>query len=311
MTYSIVPVSAIIPTYNRSKILEKTLKTLAFQNLQFEEIIIIDASENNSTEEMLSFKFEGLQSRIVYKKAQQKGAAIQRNEGFLISAHSFVCFMDDDVYLEPFCIDRLWKGIHENDLVGGISAMITNQHYQPLSRFTTFICRLFHSEYLETYAGKCIGPAYIFLPEDNESLPEYVTVDWLNLGCTIYRRDAIPNLPFQNHFEGYSIMEDLTLSLTVGKKYTLLNARTARLFHDSQPGDYKNNTIILEKMELVNRYYVMTVILGRTSVKDHLKLVVLEFFNLMSLFRNKKSLIKIPMFIQGKILGLWSIWLQK
>jgi glycosyltransferase involved in cell wall biosynthesis len=304
---TLIPVSAIIPTYNRSKVLKKTLQTIALQNLQFEEIIIIDASENNSTEEVLSFKYEGLQSRIVFKKAQQKGAAIQRNEGFVISVHSFVCFMDDDVYLEPFCIDRLWKGIHENELVGGISAMIINQQYQPLGKLTKLVCRLLHNEKLFSYAGKCIGPAYNFLPEDNENFPEYNHVEWLNLGCTIYRKKALQNPPFQNHFIGYSIMEDLTLSLTVSKKFILLNARMAKIFHDSQPGDYKDNVILLEKMELINRHYVMTKILDRTSIKDYLKLILLEVFNLLALFRNFKQLKKVPFFILGKLKGIWSI----
>lgn len=304
---NLIPVSAIIPTYNRSIVLQKTMNTVAFQNVQFQEIIIVDASENYLTEGILSIKFEGLKSKIIYKKAQQKGAAIQRNEALEISTQPFVCFMDDDVYLEPFCIERLWSGIKNNESVGGISSMITNQRYQPLGKLTKFVCRLLHGKKLPSYAGKCIGPAYNFLPEDNDALPEYVSVDWLNLGCTIYRKAALQNPPFQSHFTGYSMMEDLTLSLTVGKHYNLLNARTARIFHDSQPGDYKNNTAILEKMELVNRHYVMREILGKTSIKDYLKLFLLEVFNFLSLFRTTQQTKKIPYFIIGKLQGIWAI----
>lgn len=307
----IIPVAAIIPTYNRSMVLQKTINTIATQNVQFAEIIIVDASENSLTEEILSCKFENLQSNIIYKKAQQKGAATQRNEAFAISSQPFVCFMDDDVYLEPFCVERLWNGIKNNESVGGINAMITNQQYHALGGLTKLICRLLHGKILSSYAGKCIGPAYNFLPEDKPELPEYVQVDWLNLGCTIYRKAALQNPPFQNHFTGYSMMEDLTLSLTVGKNYTLLNARTARIFHDSQPGDYKSNVTDLEKMELINRHYVMTKILGKTSINDYLKLTFLEAFNFLALFRNSAQIKKVPFFIKGKLQAIWSIWKQK
>jgi hypothetical protein len=81
----------------------------------------------------------------------------------------------------------------------------------------------------------------------------------------------------------------------------------AKIFHDSQPGDYKDNVILLEKMELINRHYVMTKILDRTSIKDYLKLILLEVFNLLALFRNFKQLKKVPFFILGKLKGIWSI----
>ena len=310
-TITIIPVSAIIPTYNRSTVLQKTLNTIALQNVQFQEIIIVDASENSSTQEILSSEIEGLRSRIVYKKALQKGAATQRNEAFAISSQPFVCFMDDDVYLESFCIERLWNGIKDNERVGGINAMIINQQYHALGGLTKFVCKLLHGKALGSYAGKCIGPAYNFLPEDDEVLPEYVPVDWLNLGCTFYKKEALQNPPFQNHFTGYSMMEDLTLSLTVGKKYTLLNARNAKIFHDSQPGDYKSNVTDLEKMELINRHYVMTKILGKTSIKYYFKLTLLETFNFLALFRNTAQIKKVPFFIKGKLQAIWSIWKQK
>jgi len=58
----------------------------------------------------------------------------------------------------------------------------------------------------------------------------------------MYRREAIPSPPFPEHFSGYSMMEDLTLSLVVGRKWKLANARTARIYHDSQPGTHKSNS---------------------------------------------------------------------
>src|SRR4030081_113783 len=109
-----------------------------------------------------------------------------------------------------------------------------------------------------SYPGSVLGPAVNLLPEDREDLPEVVPVEWLNTTCTLYRREALPDPPFHDHFNGYSLMEDLTLSLTVGRRWKLANARTARIYHDSQPGTHKSDPALLAEMQLINRHFVMT-----------------------------------------------------
>src|SRR5205807_923556 len=85
---------------------------------------------------------------------------------------------------------------------------------------------------------------------------------------------------FPPHFEGYSMMEDVSLSLVVGRHWRLANVRTARIFHDSQVGSYKANIAEVSRMELLNRHYVMTEILRRRRWTDYGKLIVWECFQL-------------------------------
>src|SRR5204863_9646194 len=123
---------------------------------------------------------------------------------------------------------------------GGVSALIVNQKYHPPGAISRAVFTLMHGRSERTFAGRVIGPGINLLPEDREDLPEIVPVEWLNTTCTIYRRVALPSPPFDSVFTGYSMMEDLTLSLRVGQKWKLANARTARIFHDSQPGPHKS-----------------------------------------------------------------------
>jgi GT2 family glycosyltransferase len=161
--------------------------------------------------------------------------------------------------------------------------MIINQQYQTPGAISRFMFTLMHGRAEETFAGKVIGPAINLLPEDRDDLPEVVPVEWLNLGCTIYRRVALPNPPFDPYFTGYSLMEDLTLSLKVAQRgWKLANVRTARIFHDSQPGEHKSDTAKVAAMELRNRYYVMTKILRKTGFLDHLRLAIWELFSIAS-----------------------------
>ena len=69
--------------------------------------------------------------------------------------------------------------------------MITNQQYHSPGRLSRFIYWLLDGS-RPTYAGRILGPAVNLLPEDRDDLGEVVPVDWLNLGCTLYRRDACP-----------------------------------------------------------------------------------------------------------------------
>ena len=129
-----------------------------------------------------------------------------------------------------------------------------------------------------SYAGKVLGPAINLLPVDDPGLPEVVPVEWLNTTCTLYRREALPAPAFDSIFTGYSLMEDLTLSLRVGKSWALANARTARIYHDSQPGAHKSDVAALSCMELVNRHYVMTRVLERRRLRDFVRLWIWECY---------------------------------
>jgi hypothetical protein len=106
-------------------------------------------------------------------------------------------------------------------------------------------------------------------------------------------------------------MEDVTLSLTVGKSWKLANARTARIFHDSQPGSHKNNAGVLAQMDLVNRYYVMTEVLGRKQISDYFKLVILQLFGIAASLQSFQGLVLLPNLLWGKIRGTSEILFSK
>jgi glycosyltransferase involved in cell wall biosynthesis len=303
----IKPISAVIPTANRADVLRATLISLSNQNVQPAEIIVIDASDNDDTEKVCAAQFAKLESNITYFKAVKKGAATQRNQGMDIAKHEFILFCDDDILLEPFCIERLWNGINSEENIGGVNAMVINQRYHTPGKLTRTMYQIMYGEKLSTYAGKCIGPAWNLLPEDDDNLPGLVPVDWLNTTCTLYRRKALPDPVFPEVFTGYSLMEDLTLSLIVARNYKLYNARTARIFHDSQPGTHKNNTFNQARMELLNRHYVMKYVMGRNTFNSYLKLTLLQLFGILALLSNAQGWKNLFPAIGGKLAAIGDI----
>jgi GT2 family glycosyltransferase len=302
----ILPVSAVIPTVNRPHSLQRTLGSLAEQSALPAQLIVIDGSPAEASRTVIEAwaPAVGSQCEVIYQRAFQLGAAVQRNQGVAAATQPFIWFFDDDILFESDCVERLWAAVKGDEAVGGVNAMITNQRYTTPGRVTRMLFRLLDGKRRESYAGKCIGPALNILPEDNPNLRDVVPVEWLNTTCAIYRRDALPSPPFDSHFTGYSFMEDVALSLTVGKKWKLRNARTARIYHDSQPAEYKNNQSALSRMELLNRHYVMTRILGRASAFDYAKLSLLETFGIVTPLVSARAWKSLPAVLIGKAHGI-------
>jgi glycosyltransferase involved in cell wall biosynthesis len=299
--HNLLPISALVPTRNRSHAFNQMLTSLAQQSAQPIEMIVVDGSTTEETQQICQRSIAGLATQIIYHKAIELGAATQRNQAFAHATQPYILFLDDDIWFEPDCLMRLWQAIQSDPELGGVNAMITNQKYLPPGRVSRLLFQLLHGHKEKSYAGKCIGPALNLLPEDRPDLTEVVPVEWLNTTCVLYRQKALPNPPFPSNFTGYSLMEDVTLSLMVGKQWKLANARTARIFHDSQPGDHKKSFTVLAEMELINRHYVMTQILNRRQLRDYLKLTLLQLFGVATLLTSVRGWRSLPSVIAGKL----------
>lgn len=304
---NILNISALVATRNRSLYFVIMLKSLAQQSAQPIEMIVVDGSENDQTEIVCHSQILNLKTKIIYHRASEIGAATQRNQAMEYATQDCIWLLDDDITFEPNCVERLWQGLQSDSKLGGVNAMITNQRYLPPGNISRHLFRILHGRWESSYAGKCIGPGLNLLPEDNPNFPQVVSVEWLNTTCVMYRREALPDPLFPPIFTGYSLFEDLTLSLIVGKKWQLANARTARIFHDSQPGEHKNNLRVLAKMDLVNRHYVMTQILSRATVQDYLKLTILQLFNIAASLVSFRGWLSLPHILLGKLSAIKEI----
>jgi glycosyltransferase involved in cell wall biosynthesis len=291
-------------------VLGRTLDSLCNQGALPSEIIIIDASDDDDTHEIVSAfsaQVDTRDCRVRWQSADVTGAAAQRNQGVALAAQPVIAFFDDDILFETDCIARLWDALQSDIRLGGVNAMIVNQRYQPPGRVSRLMFRLMAGRREASYAGRVLGPAVNLLPEDRDDLPEVVPVEWLNLGCTLYRREALPQPTFPKNFTGYSLMEDLSLSLSIGKEWKLANARTARIYHDSQPGSHKDDLVVTSKIELVNRYYVMTNVMGKHDFGAYARFALWELFQLATSALQKRGGIGFWRELRGKWLGVCHI----
>jgi glycosyltransferase involved in cell wall biosynthesis len=286
---TIIPVSAIIATRHRSAICGQLLDSIAAQDTIPSEILFCDSSEDNDTALVTAARqpeFAALGSSVIWQKAAARGAAPQRNEAVATATQPDVLIMDDDITLEPGCLTALWKAQQDQPSAGGFTATILNEAYTPPGSWTRRILKwLDGGRERSSYAGTCIGPGWTFWPADDKSLPDTVPVEWMGTGLALYRREVLPKPPFAAIFTEASLCEDLALSLTVAKKAPLFQASRSRYVHLNVGGSHKKSLRRNAAMALVNRHYVLTQVMGKTSISDAAKLGVMLLFQLLGTLR--------------------------
>ncbi len=276
-----------MPTRDRASVLERTFVSLAALEEQPTEAVVVDASDGQATAELCRRPPRGLRTHLNYLRAEEPGAAAQRNQGVAAATQPAILFHDDDILFEPDCVIRLWEAVSADPTLGGVNAMITNESYRRPGRASRWLFRFLRGHAEDSYGGLCLGPGLNLLPDDSADLPPVVSVEWLSTGCTLYWRRVLPDPPFDSFFQGYSLGEDLALSLTVRRDWALANVRSARILHDCQPGDHKADRVALERMTILNRYFIMRRLLSRHGFGDHLKFAVWQAFDVAGQIRHE------------------------
>ncbi len=114
--------SIIIPTRNRARYLEQTLKSLLNQTISqndYEVIIIDNGSEDNTKEICLKYKTKFIYFKYIYDK--RPGLHVGRNRGFIESKSDNLLFADDDVIGFPTWLEGIIESLESEDvaLAGG------------------------------------------------------------------------------------------------------------------------------------------------------------------------------------------------
>jgi glycosyltransferase involved in cell wall biosynthesis len=92
------PVSVIVPTYNRDKLLSRCLTSILAAAEDNDEILVIDNGDTGRTMDVVAAFSD---SRIRYVKEKDKGVSAARNLGMSIAMNDRIAFIDDDDEWHP------------------------------------------------------------------------------------------------------------------------------------------------------------------------------------------------------------------
>src|ERR1035437_912278 len=118
-------VSVVIPTYNRSDVIIRSLVTWSAQRLSSDEfeVIVVD---NNSTDnsEALIKDFMGNHSNFQYLKELKPGSTNARHAGAKLAQSEVLIFADDDGLFNESCIEEILNVYQQNTEVVAVAGKI-------------------------------------------------------------------------------------------------------------------------------------------------------------------------------------------
>lgn len=111
---STVPVSVVIPTYNRANIVSEAIDSVLAQTYKNYEIIVVDDGSEDDTKTVLKKRYDG-QIRYIYQP--NRGPSAARNRGIRASKYDLIAFLDsDDIWL-PQKLELQVPLIHDSKIV--------------------------------------------------------------------------------------------------------------------------------------------------------------------------------------------------
>ncbi|AUP78167.1 glycosyltransferase family 2 protein [Flavivirga eckloniae] len=306
--------SLIICTYMRDEPLLKLLISVEKQSLYPDEILIIDGSKDDKTQELLENKnFK----KLSYFKVDEKNRGLTKQRNFGINlvneASEIICFLDDDIVLKSDYFENILKTykIKSDALaVGGYivndslwketdNSQNKNKFYfdnwmrnEP-SRFK--LRRLFG---LLPDAAPGFSPTFShgrsvsFLPPSRK----IYEVEQIMGGVSSYKKEVFNKLNFSTYFEGYGLYEDADFSLRLSKIGNLYLNTAAQLYHyhddSGRPNKYKYG-----KMVVRNGWYVWRIKYPKPNLKARFKwnmtsllLTIIRFSNTINTNKRKEAL---------------------
>lgn len=149
-------ISIILPTYNRSEFLEKTLESYASQKY-VDEILIIDDGSTDSSMKILEELGKKYPMIKIVRHDKNEGLAASRIDGIIKSKNDFILFGEDDVIFEKDYVDKLFTCLqhHNAGIVGGriISKYENESDKTAIARWNNYKMPLIDFRYFEGSFG--------------------------------------------------------------------------------------------------------------------------------------------------------------
>lgn len=114
-----VPLSIVIPTYNRSQYLERCLNSILNQDMDDFEIIVSDNNSTDDTKEMMS-KYISEPKILYVRNGMNLGARKNTYMATKLAKGTYVFWLSDDDYMLPNSLSKIFEVIKTNHELGYI-----------------------------------------------------------------------------------------------------------------------------------------------------------------------------------------------
>ena len=124
-------VSIVLPTYNRAHCIERTIDSILGQTFTDWELIICDDGSTDNTQ-LIAERYCLRDTRVKYhRNPQNMGLPRNRNTGVSLSRGRLIYFIEDDVVLEPDCLEMLVTTCEELKAAGNKVGAVGPRNLEP------------------------------------------------------------------------------------------------------------------------------------------------------------------------------------
>jgi GT2 family glycosyltransferase len=282
-------ISVIVPTIGRPESLIDLLASLAAQTVRVQEVMVADGSGKEAVKSVCAdSRWLQVGLHIHWIPVAPPNAVQQREAAINISQGEFLLLLDDDVVLEPLCIQHMLALLKTNLDVVGVTADFNNQSWPQPTRFWSLYLRYVLGLSPGAWQGRVVGPLLRFgynpLPESPQPM------EWLGSGNSLVRRSAyIQAGGFSDFFlHRCTINEDVDFSLKLSRIGRILFCPAARMAHYHAPGGRVSVAEAAED-DLFNRFMVLHRTLHYSKWKA---LLLVVFYILIESLSNTLGAIK-------------------
>lgn len=223
-------ISVIIPTKNRAKDLEKAVASIISQNRLPDELILVDQSESdasrNSIHDMV--RKAGDRIQLIYEYDPNIcGLVDAKRVGVTKAGGDVVCFLEDDVVLEPDYIGQMERSFESHPTMMGCCGVITN-----LPDLPSNYVRFFHLFHRGIFHDPRVGVHGHLTGRDDTLIPS----QYLSGGSSAFRKEVFEKIPF-DRANGFFMLEDIDFSMRTSYVFgeSLYINPGARLAHYMSP----------------------------------------------------------------------------
>jgi glycosyltransferase involved in cell wall biosynthesis len=236
--------SIIIPTKDRPAELKRLLQSLRESSYRPDQLIIVDGGKGSASEVIKEFS----DLAINYTVCDPPGLAKQRNLGlkYVRPGITLVGYLDDDIEVEKEAVRNIleyWEKADQD--LGGTSFYIVNN----ITRKYNLLTRIFMISSPRKGSILKSGFNVIAFPLDRD-----IEAEWLSGGATIWKREIVEKIDYDEYFGGYGHFDDLDFSFRVKEKYKMVIVQGARIRHFMAPIK-KEKMFDFGRLDVINRNY--------------------------------------------------------
>lgn len=250
-----VALSVCVPTAKRPEMVARLLRNLAGQTRLPDEILVVDASSDDETAAVVAECQALFAPGVLRHLSSDLGLTLQRNVGIDNATGELICMLDDDVLLEPDCLQLMEAFMRspEGAQFAGVSAYLIDSYGVSFCRYE----RLYHK--LGIYETLVPG-TWLYCGDhvDVSRLQPFNGVfrtQYMPGGTTLWRAAVFQHVRPDSrfHFGG----EDKHLSLRVSQRWAVGILGQARMRHDHVAGGVRRHPFTQAIRSMRNRAIIL------------------------------------------------------